>query len=97
MTVRRIEIDRLELRLASGTTGDAGRSAAALDALGRAVANRLAQRLGALPAQDSALTAAAPRRIEISVPGGAANPGRIAEAVERRLRGNARTAPRRGR
>lgn len=97
MTVRRIEIDRLELRLAAGAAQGAGRSAPALDALGRAVAKRLAQRLGALSVHDSALATAAPRRIEISVPGGVANPGRIADAVERRMRAGAHTAPRKGR
>ena len=97
MTVLRIEIDRLELRLAAGAARDAGGSAQALDALGRAAATRLAERLGALSAQDSALATAPPRRIEISVPGGAVNPGRIAEAVVRRIRSSARTAPRKGR
>lgn len=99
MTVRRIDIDRLELRLPAGSLQGADRTASALNTLGRAVAGRLADRFGAAPLANSSFQAAAPRRIEVSVPAGPgpANPGRIAEAVERGMRKATRTTPRRGR
>ena len=99
MTVRRIDIDRLELRLPPGSLQGADRTAPALHALGRAVAGRLANRLGAALLADSTPQAAPPRRIEISVPAGPGpvNAGRIAESVVRRMHKAARTTPRRGR
>jgi hypothetical protein len=99
MTVRRIGIDQLELRLPAGSLQGADRTAPALNSLGRAVAACLADRFGAAPLADSLFQAAPPRRIEVSVPAfpGPANPGKIAEAVERGMRKATRTTPRRGR
>jgi len=97
MTVRKVEIDRLELRLGTGTVAGTDRSAHALEMLGQEVASRLAERLGPTILQDTTVGGAASRRIELTVSGGAANPGRIAEAVKRRMLRGARIAARRGR
>jgi hypothetical protein len=81
MTARRIEIERLELRLPAGALKSADRSPAALHALARAVGAHLAAR-----AANGAIEGPAPRSIEVFVPGGAGNPGRIAAAIDRRMR-----------
>jgi hypothetical protein len=83
MTEQRINIDRLELRIAGDALRGADRSQAALDALGRAVARQLGERLGADAQQSAALEGA--RRVEILVPAGPLNAGRIAGAVASRM------------
>jgi hypothetical protein len=81
MTVRRVEIDRLELRLADGAWKGVDTSSTALRAMGHAVAAQLAARL-----DTSAVEGSLPRRIEVSVPGRTADPGSIATAIDRRIR-----------
>jgi hypothetical protein len=89
MTTRRIGIDRLELRIAARSLRAADRTAPALDKLGRAVARQLGERLGAGSSQNAVLEGA--RRVEVRVPGGPMNAGRIAEAAAGRMqRGAAR-------
>lgn len=83
MTTRRIDIDRLELRIAAGSLRAADRTASALDALGRSVAQQLGERLAAGSSQNAALEGA--RRVEVRVPGGPVNAGRIAEAAAGRM------------
>ena len=83
MTTRRIEIDRLELRIAARSLRAADRTASALDALGRSVARQLSEQLAARSSQNEVLDGA--RRIEVRVPGGPMNAGRIAEAVAGRM------------
>jgi hypothetical protein len=83
MTTRRIEIDRLELRIAGGSLGAADRTASALDALGRSVAQQLGERLAARSSQNAVLEGA--RRVDVRVPAGPINAGRIAQAAAGRM------------
>jgi hypothetical protein len=86
MTDRRIAIDKLELHVSAGALRGADRSARALDALGREVAHQIGERLSAAALEGADAIRRDARRIEVRVPAGALNAGRIAEAVDLRVR-----------
>ena len=82
MRVRKVQIEQLDLRFAAGVMKGANVSPAELNKLARAVAEQLAKRL-----ESGALQKQLPRNIEVSVPAGAANAGRIAAAIDHSMRG----------
>ncbi|MDE3150283.1 MAG: hypothetical protein KGL37_12510 [Acidobacteriota bacterium] len=82
MSVRKVRIERLDLRFSAGAMKGADMSLAALNRLSRAVAEQLAMRL-----ESGALRSELTRNIEIPVPAGAVNAGRIAAAIDHSMRG----------
>jgi len=82
MRVRKVQIEQLDLRFAAGAMKGADMSPAALNRLSRTVAEQLAMRL-----ETGTLRSELPRNIEVSVPAGAVNAGRIAAAIDHSMRG----------